>query len=50
MRPSVKAVAGTTYFRSSKFKSLHWGNYSTTSTDPADPRRLWTYGICEQRE
>lgn len=43
MRPPVKAVAGTTYFRYSKFKSLPWGNYSTTCIDPSDPRRLWTY-------
>lgn len=43
MRPPVKAVAGTTYFRFAKYKSLPWGNYSTTCIDPSDPRRLWTY-------
>jgi len=43
MRPPVKAVAGTTYFRFTKFKSLPWGNYSTTCVDPSDPRRIWTY-------
>jgi hypothetical protein len=43
MRSPVKAVAGTTYFRSSKFKLLPWGNYSTTCIDPSDPHRLWTY-------
>ena len=43
MRPPVKAVAGTTYFRSAGFKALPWGNYSTTCIDPSDPRRLWTY-------
>jgi hypothetical protein len=43
MRPPVKAVAGTTYFRFAKFNLIPWGNYSTTCIDPADPRRLWTY-------
>jgi hypothetical protein len=45
MRPAVKAVPGTTYFRNSKYKdkALPWGNYSTTCIDPSDPTRLWTY-------
>jgi hypothetical protein len=43
MRTPVKAVAGTTYFRFAKYKSIPWGNYSTTCIDPSDPRRLWTY-------
>jgi hypothetical protein len=43
MRPAVKAVPGTTYFRYSKFKRLPWGNYSATCIDPSNPTRLWTY-------
>jgi len=43
MRPPVKAVAGTTYFRFAKYNPIPWGNYSTTCIDPSDPRRLWTY-------
>jgi hypothetical protein len=43
MRPSVRAVPGTTYFRYDKYKLLPWGNYSTTCIDPSDPKRLWTY-------
>ena len=43
MRPAVRAVPGTTYFRYAKYKLLPWGNYSTTCIDPSDPKRLWTY-------
>jgi hypothetical protein len=43
MRPAVKAVAGTTYFRNPKYKLLPWGNYSATCIDPSVPKRLWTY-------
>src|SRR5882724_1408955 len=43
MRPAVKAVPGTAYFRYAKYKVLPWGNYSTTCIDPSDPTRLWTY-------
>src|SRR5262249_44170864 len=43
MRPSVRAVPGTAYFRYAKYKLLPWGNYSATCIDPSDPRRLWTY-------
>lgn len=43
MRPAVKAVPGTTYFRYAKYNPIPWGNYSTTCIDPSDPYRLWTY-------
>jgi hypothetical protein len=43
MRPPVRAVPGTTYFRYTKYKLLPWGNYSATCIDPSDPTRLWTY-------
>jgi hypothetical protein len=43
MRPPVKAVAGTTYFRYAKYNPIPWGNYSATCVDPSDPNRLWTY-------
>lgn len=43
MRPAVKALAGTTYYRHEKYKLLPWGNYSATCVDPADSNRLWTY-------
>ena len=43
MRPAVKAVAGTTYFRNAKYNPIPWGNYSSTCSDPTDPNRLWTY-------
>jgi len=43
MRPAVKAMAGTTYFRYAKYNVLPWGNYSSTCIDPTDPKRLWTY-------
>jgi len=39
----LKAVPGTTYFRSARYNPIPWGNYSTTCIDPSDPNRLWTY-------
>ena len=45
MRPPVRAVAGTTYFRApvkGSADAIGWGNYSSTCVDPSDPNVLWT--------
>lgn len=45
MRPAVRAVAGTTYFRGTAkgfAEATGWGNYSSTCVDPTDPNILWT--------
>jgi hypothetical protein len=45
MRAPVRAVPGTTYYRSApsgNTNAIGWGNYSSTCIDPLDPTLIWT--------